>query len=34
MNKFNPRVYFRLGQSGSIFGMELMEQAGNYPLKV
>lgn len=34
MNKFNPRVYFRLGQSGSIFGMELMEQAGNYPFKV
>ena len=34
MNKFNPRVYFRLGQSGSIFGMELMEQAGTYPFKV
>ncbi len=34
MNKFNPRVYYRLGQSGSIFGMELMEQAGNYPFKV
>lgn len=34
MNKFNPRVYFRLGQSGSIFGMELMEQAVNYSLKV
>ena len=34
MNKFNPRVYFRLGQSVSIFGMELIEQAGNYPLKV
>lgn len=34
MNKFNPRVYFRLGQSGSVFGMELMEQAGNYPFKV
>lgn len=34
MNRFNPRVYFRLGQSGSIFGMELMEQAGNYPFKV
>ncbi len=34
MNKFNPRVYFRLGQSGSIFGMELMEQAGSYPFKV
>lgn len=34
MNKFNLRVYFRLGQSGSIFGMELMEQAGNYPFKV
>lgn len=34
MNKFNPRVYFRLGQSGSIFGMELMEQVGNYPFKV
>lgn len=34
MNKYNPRVYFRLGQSGSIFGMELMEQAGNYPFKV
>ena len=34
MNKFSPRVYFRLGQSGSIFGMELMEQAGNYPFKV
>ena len=34
MNKYNPRVYYRLGQSGSIFGMELMEQAGNYPFKV
>ena len=34
MNKFNSRVYFRLGQSGSVFGMELMEQAGNYPFKV
>lgn len=34
MNKFNPRIYFRLGQSGSIFGMELMEQVGNYPFKV
>lgn len=34
MNKYNPRVYFRLGQSGSIFGMELMEQAGNYSFKV
>ena len=34
MNKFNSRVYSRLGQSGSIFGMELMEQAGNYPFKV
>ena len=34
MNKFSPRVYYRLGQSGSIFGMELMEQAGNYPFKV
>lgn len=34
MNKFNPRVYFRLGQSGSIFGMELMEQAGNYSFKI
>ena len=34
MNKFNPRAYFRLGQSGSIFGMELMEQAENYPFKV
>lgn len=34
MNKLNPRIYFRLGQSGSIFGMELMEQAGNYPFKV
>lgn len=34
MNKYIPRVYFRLGQSGSIFGMELMEQVGNYPFKV
>lgn len=34
MNKFNPRAYYRLGQSGSIFGMELMEQAENYPFKV
>ncbi len=34
MNKFNPRAYCRLGQSGSVFGMELMEQAGNYNLKV
>lgn len=34
MRKFNPRVYSLLGQSGSVFGMELMEQAGNYPFKV
>lgn len=34
MNKFNPRAYYRLGQSGSIFGMELMEQAENYPFKL
>lgn len=34
MNKFNSRAYYRLGQSGSIFGMELMEQAENYPFKV
>lgn len=34
MNKFNPRVFSRLGLSGSIFGMELMEQVGNYPFKV
>ena len=34
MNKFNPRAYCRLGQSGSVFGMELMEQAQNYNFKV
>lgn len=34
MNSFNPRVYCRLGQSGSVFGMELMEQAENYSFKV
>ena len=34
MNKFNSRAYGRLGQSGSIFGMELMEQADNYLFKV
>lgn len=34
MGKFNPRVYSRLGQSGSVFGMELIEQADKYPLKV
>jgi len=34
MNKFNSRAYYRLGQSGSIFGMELMEQVENYPFKV
>lgn len=34
MNKFNPRAYCRLGQSGSVFGMELMEQAANRDLRV
>ena len=34
MNKFNSRAYCRLGQSGSVFGMELMEQAQNYNFKV
>lgn len=32
--RFNPRLYYRLGQSGSIFGMELMEQSDNYSFKV
>lgn len=34
MNKFNSRAYCRLGQSGSVFGLELMEQVENYNLKV
>lgn len=34
MVKFNPRAFSRLGQSGSVFGMELMEHAGQVPLKV
>lgn len=34
MNKFNPRAYCRLGQSGSVFGLELMEQVENYNFKV
>lgn len=34
MSNFNPRIYSRLGQSGSIFGMELMEHINDYPIKV
>lgn len=34
MSKFNPRAYCRLGQSGSVFGLELMEQVSNYDIKV
>lgn len=34
MNKFNPRAYCRLGQSGSVFGLELMEQVEAYNIKV
>ena len=33
-SKFNARVYSRLGQSGSIFGLSLVEQVGKYPVKV
>ena len=32
--KFNARTYSRLGQSGSIFGLSLMEQIAKYPIKV
>lgn len=34
MEKFNARVLARLGQSGSIFGLSLMEQKNSYPIKV
>jgi len=34
MSKYNPRSYSRLGQSGSIFGMELMDQIQNHSVKV
>lgn len=33
-SKFNARIYSRLGQSGSVFGLSLVEQAGKYPVKV
>lgn len=33
-SKFNARIYSRLGQSGSIFGLSLVEQAGKYLVKV
>lgn len=33
-SKFNARTYSRLGQSGSIFGLSLVEQAEQYPIKV
>ncbi len=34
MTKYNARGFARLGQSGSIFGMSLIENMDNYPLKV
>ena len=34
MEKFNARILSRLGQSGSIFGLSLMEQKNIYPIKV
>ncbi len=34
MKKYSPRAYYRLGQSGSVFGMELMEQLDNYHFKI
>jgi transketolase len=32
--EFNARIYSRLGQSGSIFGISLLEQIKHYPIKV
>lgn len=34
MSRFNARVLSRLGQSGSIFGMSLIEQKEKFPIKV
>lgn len=33
-SKFNARIYSKLGQSGSIFGLSLVEQVDKYPVKV
>lgn len=32
--KFNARIYSKLGQSGSIFGLSLIDQVKNYSIKV
>lgn len=34
MASMNPRTFSRLGQSGSVFGLELMKQAARHPVKV
>lgn len=34
MEKFNARILSRLGQSGSVFGLSLMEQKKSFPIKV
>lgn len=34
MEKFNPRILSRLGQSGSIFGLALLDSMNEYRLKV
>lgn len=34
MEKFNPRILSRLGQSGAIFGLALLELADKYRIKV
>lgn len=34
MEKFNPRILSRLGQSGSIFGLALLESIHKYQIKV
>lgn len=34
IDKVNSRIYSRLGQSGSIFGMSLLEQSKEHPIKV
>lgn len=32
--KYNARIFSRLGQSGTIFGLTLLEQAEQYPIRV
>lgn len=34
IDKINSRIFSRLGQSGAIFGMSLMEQVKEHPIKV